>query len=60
MLGTLETVHCGTPVLVMPQIGDQFINGAFSERHGNGAVMYLSDATEELFREKLMTVLSER
>ncbi|XP_072385464.1 UDP-glycosyltransferase UGT5-like isoform X2 [Diabrotica undecimpunctata] len=47
MLGTMEAVYCGVPILVMPQFGDQFSNAVALEANGGGVVLRTSDVTEE-------------
>lgn len=58
LLGTLEAVHCGIPILVIPQFGDQHTNAAIIVENGNGVKMLLSEATEEIIISKLDTVMS--
>ncbi|XP_049825391.1 UDP-glycosyltransferase UGT5-like isoform X1 [Aethina tumida] len=60
LLGTIEAVHCGVPVIVMPQFGDQFTNARALEANGGGVILHLKDATEELIYKKLKTVLSPK
>ncbi|XP_028130309.1 UDP-glycosyltransferase UGT5-like isoform X2 [Diabrotica virgifera virgifera] len=47
MLGTMEAVYCGVPILVMPQFGDQFSNAVALEANGGGIMLRTSDVTEE-------------
>lgn len=60
LLGTFEAVHCGVPVLVMPQFGDQHTNAKALESVGGGEILYLSDATEENIYKALKKILSPR
>lgn len=59
LLGALEAVHCGVPMIVIPQYGDQFFNAASMKAIGSGVPMYLSEATEETISRNLATVLSD-
>lgn len=59
LLGTLESVHCGVPMVVIPQFGDQHTNAALVVENGFGVKMLLSEASEDNILEKLETVLSE-
>ncbi|XP_044254651.1 UDP-glycosyltransferase UGT5-like isoform X1 [Tribolium madens] len=57
LLGTTEAVHCGVPVVVMPQYGDQFTNARALEANGGGVILHLSEATEEKIHDALRTIL---
>lgn len=59
LLGALEAVHCGVPMIVMPQYGDQFFNARSMKANGNGVLMQLNEATEETISRNLKKVLSE-
>lgn len=59
LLGALEAVHCGVPMIIIPQYGDQFMNAATMKANGNGVEMYLSEATEETISRNLALVLSD-
>ncbi|XP_050296038.1 UDP-glycosyltransferase UGT5-like [Anthonomus grandis grandis] len=58
LLGTTESVHCGVPMVVMPQFGDQTLNGGMVEKKGVGVVLKLKEATEESFKEAVTKALS--
>lgn len=60
LLGTMEAVHCGVPMMVMPQFGDQHTNAKALESVGGGVVLYLNDATEETIYESLKRILEPR
>ncbi|KAK9870918.1 hypothetical protein WA026_009880 [Henosepilachna vigintioctopunctata] len=47
LLGTTEAIHCGVPMMIMPQFGDQHTNARAVEANGGGVILYLRDATEE-------------
>lgn len=53
LLGTTEAVHCGVPVLVMPQFGDQPLNAEALKRHGSGVILKLQEATETSISEAI-------
>lgn len=57
LLGTTEAVHCGVPMVVMPQYGDQHTNAKAVEANGGGVILYLKEATEERVYQSLKTVL---
>lgn len=56
-LGTTEAVHCGVPMIVMPQFGDQRHNAHAIENNGAGVVLHLQSATEEIIFEALKKAL---
>ncbi|CAH0561451.1 unnamed protein product [Brassicogethes aeneus] len=60
LLGVTEAVHCGVPVIVMPQFGDQFTNAKALESVGGGVILHLSEATEESISKALKKVLSSK
>lgn len=60
LLGTVEAVHSGVPILVMPYFGDQHTNARIIESVGAGEIMYLTDATEEKIHNALERLLSPR
>lgn len=47
LLGTLEAIHCGVPIIVMPQFGDQLHNAYAIQSTDVGSVLLLQSATEE-------------
>ncbi|XP_065159496.1 UDP-glycosyltransferase UGT5-like isoform X4 [Atheta coriaria] len=57
LLGTTEAVHCGVPVVVMPQFGDQHTNARALEAGGGGVVLNFREADEEMVYNALKTVL---
>lgn len=60
LLGTTEAVHCGVPVVIMPQYGDQFTNARALEANGGGVILHLHEATEEKVYNALKTVLDPK
>lgn len=60
LLGTMEAVHSGTPMVIMPQFGDQHTNAQAMLKAGGGVVLYMSEATEESIYEALKTVLEPK
>lgn len=58
LLGTTEAVHCGVPVVVMPQFGDQHTNARALEASGGGVILQLREATEDKVYKALKKVLS--
>lgn len=59
LLGTLEAMHCGIPMIVIPQFGDQYSNAAAIEANGDGVIMLLKDATQQNILENLRKVLKD-
>ncbi|KAL3266340.1 hypothetical protein HHI36_010518 [Cryptolaemus montrouzieri] len=57
LLGVTEAVHCGVPMIVMPQYGDQHTNAKAVEANGGGVILYLREATEEKVYQNLKTIL---
>ncbi|XP_066257468.1 UDP-glycosyltransferase UGT5-like isoform X2 [Euwallacea similis] len=57
-LGTMEAVHCGVPIVAMPQFGDQLYNSYAIQNSGAGLVLHLQSATEEVITETLEKALS--
>jgi glucuronosyltransferase len=49
MLGVLEAVHCGVPIIVTPLYRDQFINAAAVEQQGIGVILPFEDITEKAY-----------
>ncbi|CAH1160294.1 unnamed protein product [Phaedon cochleariae] len=60
LLGTIEAVYCGVPIIVIPQYGDQPLNAKALEKVGGGIILYLQDSTEETILEALDKVLSPK
>ncbi|XP_072388405.1 UDP-glycosyltransferase UGT5-like [Diabrotica undecimpunctata] len=57
-LGVMESVHCGKPMLMLPQFGDQFTNAAAVQKREGGVSVLLSEITEEVVLESLKKLLS--
>lgn len=57
LLGIIEAVQSGVPVLVMPHFGDQHTNAQALEAVGGGDILYLVDATEDKIYELLNKIL---
>ncbi|XP_071055909.1 UDP-glycosyltransferase UGT5-like isoform X1 [Onthophagus taurus] len=60
LLGMTEAVHCGVPVVVMPQFGDQFTNARALEASGGGVILDFSTITEDNVYEALQKVLNPK
>ncbi|XP_066257472.1 UDP-glycosyltransferase UGT5-like isoform X2 [Euwallacea similis] len=60
LLGTTEAVHCGVPMLVMPQFGDQNLNAEAVKSHEAGVILNLREVTEEKISQALDMALSKR
>lgn len=60
LLGATEAVHCGVPMVVMPQFGDQFTNAKAVEASGGGVILDFRYLTEENIYDALKTVLEPR
>lgn len=59
LLGTLEAIYCGVPILVIPHFGDQHLNAKTIEAAGSGVIMKLTEATEEIIGTNINKILSE-
>ncbi|KAK4886916.1 hypothetical protein RN001_003187 [Aquatica leii] len=57
LLGVTESVHCGVPLIVMPQFGDQFTNAKAIEANGGGVILEYRSLDEESIVNALKTVL---
>ncbi|XP_019756912.2 UDP-glycosyltransferase UGT5 isoform X1 [Dendroctonus ponderosae] len=60
LLGTTEAVHCGVPMLVMPQFGDQPLNAEALKSNGAGVILKLRDATEDSISEAISEAMSTK
>lgn len=60
LLGTTEAVHCGVPIIALPQYGDQFTNARAIETNGGGVMLDLAELTEEKVYDALTKVLTPR
>lgn len=58
LLGTIEAVHCGVPIIVMPHFGDQHTNAKAIETSGGGVILRMSEVTEDTLYKALKKVLS--
>lgn len=56
----MEAVHCGVPIIIMPQFGDQHTNAKALEAVGGAVILYLSDANEESIYQSLQTIVNPR
>ncbi|XP_070496887.1 UDP-glucosyltransferase 2-like [Chironomus tepperi] len=57
LLGSLEAVYCGVPVISTPFYGDQFLNSAALESRGMGVVLNYIDMNEHTVHHALRKVL---
>ena len=57
MLGTIEAVHSGVPILVIPFYGDQPTNAALIEERGLGIVLEYVDISYETLNSTLNKIL---
>lgn len=57
LLGSLEAVYCGVPVVSTPFYGDQFLNSAALEDRGMGVVVNYVDLNEHTVHHALRRVL---
>ncbi|KAF7264748.1 hypothetical protein GWI33_022483 [Rhynchophorus ferrugineus] len=58
LLGTIEAINCGVPMIVMPQFGDQVFNARYLENNGGGLVLPLHEVTEDNLYKALKILLS--
>lgn len=59
-MGTIEAVHCGVPILVIPLYADQYSNAAFIVKNGIGIKMIIREATERNIVQNLKTLMSHK
>ncbi|KAJ4448256.1 hypothetical protein ANN_10270 [Periplaneta americana] len=57
LLGTIEAVHVGVPMVGIPMYGDQKVNMKMVEAAGMGVLLQYSDITKDNVLEALKTVL---
>jgi len=57
MLGTIEAVHVGVPMIGIPMYGDQNTNMKMVEAAGMGIILHYSDITKDNILKALKTVL---
>nr|CAH7741480.1 unnamed protein product [Callosobruchus chinensis] len=60
LLGTIEAVHCGKPVVVIPQFGDQHTNAKALEASGGGVILNYENLLENTFYDALKTILDKK
>ncbi|XP_031341433.1 UDP-glucuronosyltransferase 1-1-like isoform X8 [Photinus pyralis] len=60
MLGVTEAVHCGVPMIIMPQFGDQFTNAKAVEASGGGTILDYRYLDEESIYNALTTALDPK
>lgn len=46
LLSVMEAVHCGVPMVVIPQMGEQYTNAKALEAQGAGIILLLSEISE--------------
>jgi hypothetical protein len=57
LLGTIEAVHVGVPMIGIPMFGDQFTNMKMVEAAGMGITLQYADITKDNILKALRTVL---
>jgi glucuronosyltransferase len=57
MLGTIEAVHLGVPMIGIPMFGDQNTNMKMVEAAGMAMILHYKDITKENVLKALRTVL---
>ncbi|KAF5280026.1 hypothetical protein FQA39_LY05407 [Lamprigera yunnana] len=60
LLGITEAVHCGVPLILIPQFGDQFTNAKAIEANGGGVILDYGSLDEESIYNALKTILDPR
>ncbi|CAG9762821.1 unnamed protein product [Ceutorhynchus assimilis] len=60
LLSTVEAAHCGKPLVIMPQFGDQKHNAYAMETNGVGILLNLQTATEEQIVEAIKKALQPK
>lgn len=59
-LATIETVHCGKPVVITPFYGDQYLNGLALVERGLGFLLPLEEITAKRIVQIVNKALSPR
>ena len=59
MLGTIEAVHVGVPMIGIPMFGDQNTNMKMVEAAGMGIILHYPDITKDNILKALRTVLDD-
>lgn len=59
MLGTIEAVHAGVPMVIIPFFGDQPTNALLLEERGLGTILQYNNITTESLIEKIQEVLED-
>lgn len=59
MLGTIEAVHAGVPMVVIPFFGDQLTNAALLEERGLGVILQYGNVSTESLVDRIQQVLDE-
>ncbi|XP_030032898.2 UDP-glucosyltransferase 2 [Manduca sexta] len=54
-----EAIMAGVPVVCMPFLGDQWLNGENFVHHGVGKMLDIETVTEEEFRDAIVTVITD-
>lgn len=54
-----EAVASSVPTLIIPILGDQFGNAAHAQKAGVAEVLSLTEIEEDVFYNKLLSVLSK-
>ncbi|CAG9762822.1 unnamed protein product [Ceutorhynchus assimilis] len=57
LLSTVEAAHCGKPLVIMPQFGDQRFNAHAMETNGVATLLHLQTASEEQIVEAIEKAL---
>jgi len=57
LLGTIEAVHVGVPMIGIPMFGDQYTNMKMVEAAGMGITLRYPDITKDSILKALRTVL---
>jgi UDP:flavonoid glycosyltransferase YjiC (YdhE family) len=57
LLGTIEAVHVGVPMIGIPMFGDQNTNMKMVEAAGMGIILHYPDITKDNILKALRTVL---
>lgn len=60
MLGTIEALHAGVPVVAIPFFGDQMTNALLIEERGLGVVLQYRDISFDTVKRTLQKVLQPK
>lgn len=59
-MGTIEAVHAGVPMIIIPFFGDQLTNAVLLEERGLGTILQYNNISTESLIDKMQLILDDR